>query len=272
MKRKRLLILIGFAVLSLAVGQSNAQILFYADFEDTKGPNNIDSWERVTPEALDFSVQDGVLKQLANEVVNTTKVFPPVDGSDWTDYTVAVDFWLRDNDILGLVFRYTDEDHYYSFQIGASDFGNTWHFNITSADDQKDWAEPAWSSQDILLQGQLVAPLGPLAAPLDQVGGTGYTMAVVLDGNNIKFFFGTQVDVLAGEMPPEIGEFTDDSFAKGTAGIYIATCPSDFDNFIVLGSAGTAVTPKSKLTTAWGSLKSVSFCFLAVGDPTSDDR
>jgi hypothetical protein len=256
MKRERLFALIVFVVLILVAGQSNAQILFYADFEDTKGPNNIDDWERVTPEALDFSVQDGVLKQLANEVVNTTKVSPPVDGSGWIDYTVAVDLWLRDNDILGLVFRYTDEDHYYSFQIGASDFGNTWHLNITSADDQQDWAEPAWSAQDILLQGQLVAPLGPLAAPLDQTGATAYTIAATISGNKIKVFFGPQVDILAGEMPPELGEVEDDSFSKGTTGLYIATCPSDFDNFIVLGPAGLSVAPKDKLISVWGGLKS----------------
>lgn len=248
MKWNHLLTIIISVLWLFSLGQSNAQILFHADFEDTKGPNNIDDWERTTPKALQFEVKDGKLLQTANEVVNTTKTLIPIDGSRWTDYTVAVDLWTRDNDILGLVFRYTDEDNYYSFQIGGSDFGNTWHLNSLSADDQKDWANPAWSNQDILLEGNL-------AAPLDQAGGTGYTMAVTISGAKIEVFFGSQVNLLDEEMPPKLGEVTDKSFDKGTTGLYIATNPSDFDNFIVLGPAGLAVTLTGKLATTWAHIK-----------------
>ena len=249
MKTWRLFVLVSFVMLVLVVGQSNAQILFYANFENTQGSNNIDDWERISPDALDFSVKDGILVQAANEVVNTTKTLIPVASSDWTDYTVAVDIFARDNDVLGLVFRYTDEDNYYSFLLGLSDFANTWHLNITSADEKKDWAG-AWEGQNFILEGAL-------GQQLDQTGAIGYTMAVTLSGDNIKVFFGPQIDVLAGEMPPELGEIADDSFDKGTTGLYIATCPSDFDNFIVFGPDGLAVTPKGKLAAVWGVLRSV---------------
>ena len=89
MKRNSLLVLISFVALILGVGQPNAQILFHADFEDSDGPNNIDEWTRVT-DVLDLVVEDGILKQASNDPANATKVLVPVNGSGWTDYTVAV--------------------------------------------------------------------------------------------------------------------------------------------------------------------------------------
>ena len=91
---------------------------------------------------------------------------------------------------------------------------------------------------------------------LDESGGTGYTLAATVTDDEITVFFGPQVDVLAEKMPPEIGTVTDDSFSKGTAGIYVNSCPSDFDNFIVIGPAGEAVNMKGKLAAAWGQMKS----------------
>ena len=93
---------------------------------------------------------------------------------------------------------------------------------------------------------------------LDESGGTGYTLAATVTGDEITVFFGEQVDVLAEEMPPEIGTVTDDSFSEGTAGIYVNSCPSDFDNFIVIGPAGKAVSPEGKLACAWGALRAAN--------------
>lgn len=251
MERRILLILVCSAMLSFIVSHSNAQILFHADFENNEGPNDIEAWERVSPDALIFSVEDGVVKQTGNEIAHTTKVLVPVNGSNWTDYTVAVDRWWRDNDVLGLVFRYTDENAYYSFLVGAGDWDNNWCLAKTFGPEESDVGlhfEDGQSADKVLL-------IGTLEAPINEAGGVAYTMAVNVSGDTIEAFFGTQVDVLAGDMPPSVGEVTDNSFSKGTAGIYIESCPSDFDNFVVLGSAGSAVNPKGKLAATWASIR-----------------
>ena len=248
MKRKLLLVLISFAALILGVGQPNAQMLFHADFENSDGANNIDEWTRTT-EVLDLVVEDGILKQSANDSVNATKVLVPVDGSGWTDYTVAVDLWFRDNDILGFIFRYTDEDSYYSCLLGASDFGNSVRLAVDSALEQVDGAGFNDAAATLLRE---------MVGPFDQSGGTGYTIAATVTGDEITVFFEEQVDVLDGEMPPEIDTVTDGSFSEGTAGIYVNSCPSDFDNFIVLGPAGKAVSPKGKLACVWGALRAAN--------------
>ncbi|MHC4585755.1 MAG: hypothetical protein ACYS3N_14590, partial [Planctomycetota bacterium] len=37
------------------------------------------------------------------------------DGFGWTDYTASVKIKSNDNDIIGIMFRYKDENNYYRF-------------------------------------------------------------------------------------------------------------------------------------------------------------
>ena len=82
-------------------------------------------------------------------------------------------------------------------------------------------------------------------------------MAVKVTGDKIELFLGEQVDVLAGEMPPKVGDATDSAHTKGTAGIHMGSNPANFDNIVVFGPGGpTPVEPQGKLATAWGQIKS----------------
>ena len=248
MKRNSLLVLISFVVLIFGVGQPNAQILFHADFENIDGPNNIDEWTRTT-EVLELVVEDGILKQHGNDMINSTKVLVPVDGSGWTDYTVAVDLWFHDCELLGIIFRYTEGRSYYSCLLGVNVGGNSVRLAVGSALDQ-------------VHGGGFINPNATLlqveVEPFDDTGETGYTLAVTAIGNELTVFFGEQVDVMAEEMPPEIFTVIDDSFSAGTAGFYVNSCPSEFDNFIVLGPAGKAVSPEGKLACVWGALRAAN--------------
>jgi hypothetical protein len=71
----------------------------------------------------------------------------------------------------------------------------------------------------------------------------------------METFFGEQVDVMAGKMPPKVGEATDGRHEKGTAGIHMSSVPASFDNIIVF-AGGLAVDAQDKLAAAWGALKS----------------
>ncbi|MFQ6044410.1 MAG: Ig-like domain-containing protein, partial [Candidatus Poribacteria bacterium] len=96
-------------------------ILFRAFTRDRPIPNasaeNANEWNKrnVTPGKNVFQVAGGRLKQTSNGCSESTKTLFPVNGSNWTDYTVVVDFWDRDNDSISIIFRYTDPDNYYNF-------------------------------------------------------------------------------------------------------------------------------------------------------------
>jgi len=244
---KRFLFLLSLAVaLFFATSQLNAQILFHADFENTSGPNDPAAWNanNVTKGKNVFDVSGGRLIQTSNDCANTTKTLFPVDGSSWTDYTVAIDIWDKDNDAFSILFRYTDENNYYNFTIGAGDFGNTWRLGNATAreNDCFDGAAPALAQGDNGLT-------------IDESGGTAYTAVVKVAGNKIEVFFGEQVDVKAGQLPPKLDEVTDNSHTQGTAGLHFGSNPAELDNIFVLGP-GVAVEPQGKLATAWGRIKS----------------
>ena len=252
--RKKLWLSIGLAVLVYTMGYANAQTLFHADFEDNKKPNNPDAWHDnlVTPGTLDFTVEDGRLKQNGNDLPKCGKALFPVNGFGWTDYTVATDTWERDNDVFGLIFRYTDPDSYYCLLVGCSEWNNQWCLAKVLAPDEigVPHFDTGEGAENVLLKGVN-------ANPLDETGKTAYTMAVTAIGNKIDLFFGPQVDILGGEMPPKIGEVTDDTFTKGMAGLYTSSHPSDYDNIIVFGAHGQPVDSYGKLTVTWGMLKSI---------------
>ena len=164
-----------------------------------------------------FAVAGGMMTQTADGCGNSTKVpFPVVDGFGWTDYTVAADMsWRSDlgdaNDALSLLVRYTDENSYYNFTVGASDFGETWFLCKATAQEGDCFPNPPDAAATLAS--------GPTGLTITQDASGVYTAAVVVTGDLIEVFFGEKVDVLAGEMPPKVGEATDGTFTHGTAGL-----------------------------------------------------
>jgi hypothetical protein len=254
---KRFVFLLSFVVVLFFAGSHlSAQTLFYADFENTSGVNDPAAWGANAVSAVtDFAVADGKMTQSADGCANSTKVpFPVVDGSNWTDYTVAVDMsWRSDlgdaNDALSVLFRYTDENSYYNFTVGASDFSEMWYLCKATAREADCFANPP-DEAATLASGETGVTITQDATGI-------YTAVVVVVGSRIQVFFGEEVDVMAGEMPPKLGEVTDSTFTQGTAGIHMGSCPGTYDNIIVLGpEGGASVDSPGKLTATWGQLKS----------------
>ncbi|MFB3040215.1 MAG: hypothetical protein ACE1ZS_00235 [Candidatus Poribacteria bacterium] len=233
-------------VLFFATSQLNAQILFQADFSNTSGNNDPAAWNanNVGAGKNVFDVAGGRLLQTTNDCVNSTKTPFPTDGSSWTDYAVAVDIWDKDNDAFSILFRYTDANNYYNFTIGGGDFDNRWRLGDSTAreDDCFDAASPALAE-------------GENGLTIDESGATAYTMVVSVNGDKIQVFFGEQVDVQSGQLPPLLAEVNDNAHPQGTAGLHFGSNPMDLDNIFVFGP-GVAVEPQGKLATAWGQIKS----------------
>jgi hypothetical protein len=234
-------------VLVFAASQLNAAPLFKADFENTSGSNDPAAWNanNVTAGKNVFVVEGGRLKQTSDGCSETTKTPFPVDGANWTDYIVAADVWWYDDDFVSLLFRYTGPDTYYNFTVAASSSDSWYLGNATAAEGEcfGDTGLPSLTE-------------GPTGVTIDEAGGTAYTMAVMVAGSTIELFFGEQVDVEAGQMPPKMGEVTDSTYTHGTAGVHCASNATDFDNIVVLGLDATAVKPQDKLAATWGQLKS----------------
>ena len=72
-----------------------------AKVEDPKEWNN----NNVSNGANVFDVADGRLQQTSNECALTTKtLLPVVDGANWTDYTISMDVWWKDDDGVAIIF------------------------------------------------------------------------------------------------------------------------------------------------------------------------
>jgi hypothetical protein len=249
------MLLLSLVALFSAAAQLNAELLFRADFENANGVNDPAEWNanNVTLGKHVYEVEDGWLTQTADGCENTTKTLFPVDGDDWTDYTVAVDIrWRGDlgdaNDVLSIIFRYTDPNSYYQFSIGASQYNYEWWLADTHANEALCFDGPFPPAEAILAQGVH-------GVAMDEGGKDAYTAVVKVTGDMMEAFFGEQVDVLAGKMPPKTGEATDGKHEKGTAGIHMSSVPASFDNIIVFAGS-LAVDAQDKLPTVWGVLKS----------------
>lgn len=208
----------------------------------------------VTPGILIFDAADGRLKQTADGCGATSKVlFPEVDMTGWSDYTVAFNAWWRDDDGIAIIFRYQGEDRYYSYVAGGADghYSHSWFLG------------PAIFKEGVCFLDQGGNPFdrGPLGLAIDNTGNTGYTMMLRVEGSKMEAYFGELMpleDILAGKTPPKVGEFEDAEIPDGPAGIGVSTCPSDFANIVVYGPGGPlAVDPQGKLPTAWALLKAL---------------
>jgi hypothetical protein len=252
-------VIVSFEVISSDISKPPGGVLFRAFSKDRPVPDaaveDEAAWNANAVTAVtDFAVEGDLLVQSADGCANSTKVpFPGVDGSNWADYTVAVDMsWRSDiadaNDALSILFRYTDENSYYNFTIGASDFGETWYLCTAVAIEIDCFPNPP--------DAALTLASGPNGLTIVQDASGVYTAAVTVTGGKIEVFFGEQVDVLGGEMPPKVGEVTDSAYKRGTAGLHMGSCPASYSNMVVLGPGGFAVDARGKLPAVWGVLKS----------------
>ena len=245
----RFMFLLSLAVvLIFATSQLSTAALFKADFSNASGVNDPAAWtaNNVTAGLNVFAhdAASGRLEQTIEGCGNSTKTPFPVDGSGWADYIVSTDVWFPDNDTISILFRYTDENNYYNFTVGAGDFNNEWYLGIATANEAEcyDGARPNIAT-------------GPLGLTIDETGGTAYTLAVIAVGSTIDLFFGEQTDVEAGQFPPKVGGVTDGTYTSGTAGLHFGSLPCFLDNILVIDALGAAVDSQDKLATTWAELK-----------------
>jgi hypothetical protein len=98
-------------------------VLLSEDFDD----GDYDGWELVDQGTrygpMSWSAATGVMVQSSN--VYTLPTGPEVPklgtyafwqgGPSWTDYATAATIWSEDDDAIGIMFRYQDENNYYRF-------------------------------------------------------------------------------------------------------------------------------------------------------------
>ncbi|MFB6215007.1 MAG: hypothetical protein ABEI54_03970, partial [Candidatus Bipolaricaulia bacterium] len=121
---------------------------------------------------------------------------------NWTDYSVSARVMSKDDDTIGLVFRYLNEDNFYIF---------------------------SWKKQDKKLLFTKVA------------NGKTTTLLEKELGYQEEKWYQLQVDVVGNEMSAYIEDrkifsVTDDDLTRGMAGLYChGNDASYFDNFRVTG-------------------------------------
>ncbi|MHC4533051.1 MAG: FG-GAP-like repeat-containing protein [Planctomycetota bacterium] len=101
---------------------SGPQILLSEDFND----GDYDGWilveQGVLDGPMDWSAATGVMVQSSNVYSGPLDTLPKLGtfaywlaGSAWTDYTASATIKSDDNDGIGIMFRYQDENNYYRF-------------------------------------------------------------------------------------------------------------------------------------------------------------
>ena len=90
---------------------------FYPLASDDFSYSTLEGWETVNGT---WQVEDGVLAQTSNYYKGSLKggTYAVTGSPNWTNYSVSSRIMSKDNDKIGLVFRYLDPDNFYIFSWG----------------------------------------------------------------------------------------------------------------------------------------------------------
>ncbi|UCG50263.1 MAG: DUF1080 domain-containing protein [Phycisphaerales bacterium] len=183
------------------------------DFDD--GDYNGWKVEMCAPGKGDWAVVNGVMQETAGGYCGSYAGYAKrgtyawwQGGKDWTDYTIDLKMKSTDNDVIGVMFRYQDDDNYYRFYWNRQTPG----YCLTKH--KEDSATP-------LALGSAIA----------YAADTWYDIKIVASGPNLKLF-------INGELKLEA---SDSDFDKGSIALYsCGNSGSYFDN-VRVSVAGHAV-------------------------------
>jgi hypothetical protein len=199
------------------------QILLSENFND----GNYTGWTLVDQGTMGgsmaWSVVSGVMVQSSN-VHSTISVDPLAKlgtyaywqtGTGWTDYTASVTIRSTDNDAIGIMFRYQDENNYYRFI----------------------WDKERNSRQLVKCKDGVFSVLAEDFVPY--VTGKNYQVKIAAQGSSL---------VVSIDGSPVFSE-TDSSFSSGTIALYSwGNAGSYFDDILVEGLSGANQAPVVSVT------------------------
>jgi len=183
------------------------QILLSEDFDD----GNYNGWSLVdqgTIGSMAWSAATGVMVQSSNVYsLPAGNELPKLGtyaywqaGTGWTDYTTAVTFKSDDNDTIGVMFRYQDENNYYRFS----------------------WDRQRSSRRLVKCEAGQFTLLAEDSVPY--VIGQNYELKIVADGTTL------QVSIDGSQF----FSVNDSSFSSGTIALYCwGNMGSYFDDIVV---------------------------------------
>lgn len=187
----------------IAYYQRETGVLFFDDFNDGNANGwtaNSGSWSVISGE---YFVTVGV----------TENGISTVDGANLTDCTI--DIQLRFTDSVGfhagIIFRYTDNEHYYSFEIG-NEYDSMRIVEYSPAD-------PNYGESMAVVQPSL----GNSSIIINS--GTEYNLKIVVQGNTFTAYLDGQ----------QVLSCTDQTYANGAFGLRARRADVYFDNFNVTG-------------------------------------
>lgn len=267
----RLMILTGM-LLIICTSLLQAGTVTY-DFSD---PAQIQSWEQFSeacwngvdaacggnppPFKHEWAVGDGVLNQSVNNV-RTCDNGGPTGGDEfcgdylvlrrnefldsqnggspeaWSDYTVSIDVKFDDDDILGVMWYFTDDTNYYRLRISQT----------ASA---RNGVDKASGTMTVLTPKDPFPDLDGLEI---EIGGDYVNVEISMDGP-------TMTISLDGE-PYDVYNITDTDPRpqNGSVAVYMWSLVGAFDNLSITGDnvgIGAAVESRDKLAAIWGDIKS----------------
>ena len=171
-------------------------------------------------------------------------------SENWTDYTFSCDMYHMDNDYAGLFVRYVDELNY---------------FRVWTKQEEADIAGDTSYCMDKVVNGEWTLFFSTGSAGVAGDGITGFptpgdnipqsewfNMTVEVTGNTATMYMGGEK--MESVQDDDLGP--GGPLAKGRIALYNSTNPMAYDNIEVTALEGsTSVSPASRLSTTWGSLR-----------------
>ena len=211
------LICVSILMFSGCGGEKSGNLLFEDDFSDAQTLQS--NWEIIdakNPSAgpSKWVIKDGGLYQGSNIYRAGSDEYAFFEGthavtkqgSDWDNYKINVDFKIAgDDDGVGVLFRYVDEEHFYRF-IMVQDPGNRGPFRRLQAKDGDKYITLAESKEGY-------------------DSSAGHNVKIIASGENISV-------ILDGK---EILSAKDARYSSGRTGLMAYAEQPVFDNFTVEG-------------------------------------
>ena len=264
MKTAKAFAVLTICFLSILLNQANAQVIFWADFDNNAIPNGdvneVGNWNgpNGTIWAVDESPgTDGMGLHQTVEGCGVSGNTPLPGNIEFSDGIIQLEMTAGDDDSWGVVFRQSAADRGYLVTFGVIE---TPQVLIAKLDDGCG-ADGQCNDQTGCENGGKELASMPHGMALGQGNNTPTFGRIEAQGDTIKIWYMLLADVpdpfvgSAGLGAPLL-EIQDGSHASGAVGIWHESMNNSYvDNIIVTGRTAFAVDARKKLTTAWGYIK-----------------
>ncbi len=262
--KKSLLLFLAFSFTLFVIAKGEAQIIFFADFEDdskdavpNQDVNDVANWKPANAGQIwalaPFANGTQGLKQTVEGCgISGNTPLPGVDG--FTNGIIQLEMSWGDNDSWGITFRQSAPDKGYLVVFGGSE---TPAVIVARLDE---CGATGKCLDEISCENNAANTLAqaPHGLQINEANGASYLGRVEVKGDNIKVWYLPVADI-GNPNDPDLGdpliEVEDATHKSGGVGVWHESQGNCLVDNVLVMSGGLAVNANGKLTTTWAGIK-----------------